>query len=108
MMWICKKEYKKVNRKDLEFLMSFLGIDRVYVTDEIGNYLSEDELKGISIMPEVVVEAKNKDEIERIMFYAHQQNIPVVIREVIYGSIEYSDIVSGGIMINFNEVDKVS
>ncbi|MCT8977665.1 FAD-dependent oxidoreductase [Clostridium sp. CX1] len=108
MTWNFKKEYKKVDRKDLEFLMNSLGMDRVYVTDEIKEYFSDHDLCGISTLPEVVVEAVNREEISEITAYAQQQNIPIAVREVGVKSIEYSDIVCGGIMINFSTINKVS
>ena len=48
--------YKKLDAKDIEFLVSVLDKDRVFSGDAINDDFSHDEMGGISKMPDVLVE----------------------------------------------------
>ncbi len=45
-------EYKKLDVKDIEFLKSVAGQERVYTGEDINEDYSHDELGGISKMPD--------------------------------------------------------
>lgn len=69
--------YKKVDKKDIEYLIEVLGKDRVFSGDEINKDFSHDELGGIEKMPDVLVEANTTEEVSKIMKYAYENNIQI-------------------------------
>ncbi|MBC2580132.1 FAD-binding oxidoreductase [Clostridium sp. DJ247] len=101
------KEYKKLDQRDVEFLVEVLGEDRVAIGHEINEDFSHDELGGISQMPEAVVEVVSTEEVSKIMAYAYEKNIPVVARGSGTGLVGASVPIHGGIMINLTKMNKI-
>ena len=99
--------YKKLDAKDIDFLVSILGIDRVLTGDDINDDFSHDEMGGISKMPEVLVEVLTTDEVSKIMKYANEKLIPVVARGSGTGLVGASVPIYGGIMINISRMNKI-
>ncbi|APC39606.1 FAD-binding oxidoreductase [Clostridium estertheticum] len=99
--------YKKLDAKDIEFLVSILGKDRVFTGDDINDDFSHDEMGGISKMPEVLVEVLTTDEVSKIMKYASDNVIPVVARGSGTGLVGASVPIMGGIMINMSRMNKI-
>ncbi|MBW9173786.1 FAD-binding oxidoreductase [Clostridium estertheticum] len=99
--------YKKLDAKDIEFLVSILGKDRVFTGDDINDDFSHDEMGGISKMPEVLVEVLTTDEVSKIMKYASDNVIPVVARGSGTGLVGASVPIFGGIMINMSRMNKI-
>ncbi|MBU3180857.1 FAD-binding oxidoreductase [Clostridium psychrophilum] len=99
--------YKKIDAKDIEFLVSILGKDRVFTGDNINDDFSHDEMGGISKMPEVLVEVLNTAEVSKIMKYASDNMIPVVARGSGTGLVGASVPIYGGIMINMSRMNKI-
>lgn len=99
--------YKKIDEKDIEFLVSVLGEDRVYTGENISEDFSHDELGGVSKMPEVMVEVLNTEEVSKIMTYAYENNIPVVARGSGTGLVGASVPLYGGIMINLTKMNRI-
>jgi glycolate oxidase len=60
-------DYKKIDAKDIEFLVSTLDKGRVLTGDAINDDFSHDEMGGISKMPDVLVEVLTTDEVSKIM-----------------------------------------
>ncbi|MCB2352698.1 FAD-binding oxidoreductase [Clostridium estertheticum] len=99
--------YKKLDAKDIEFLVSILGKDRVFTGEDINDDFSHDEMGGISKMPEVLVEVLTTDEVSKIMKYASDNVIPVVARGSGTGLVGASVPIFGGIMINMSRMNKI-
>jgi len=100
-------DYKKLDAKDIEFLVSILGKDRVFTGDTINDDFSHDEMGGISQMPEVLVEVLTTQEVSKIMKYANENMIPVVARGSGTGLVGASVPIYGGIMINMCKMNKI-
>ncbi|MBU3194787.1 FAD-binding oxidoreductase [Clostridium algidicarnis] len=100
-------DYKKVDAKDIEFLVSILDENRVFKGDSINNDFSHDEMGGISHMPEVLVEAFSTKEVSSIMKYAYENMIPVVVRGSGTGLVGASVPIYGGIMISMSKMNKI-
>ncbi|MCT8977660.1 FAD-binding oxidoreductase [Clostridium sp. CX1] len=100
-------EYTKINKKDIEFLVSIVGEDRVYVGENINEDFSHDELGGVSRMPEVMVEVLSTEEVSSIMTYAYENSIPVVARGSGTGLVGASVPIYGGIMINLTKMNRI-
>ena len=100
-------DYKKIDAKDIEFLVSILDKNRVFTGDAINEDFSHDEMGGISKMPEVLVEVLSTEEVSKIMKYAYENMIPVVARGSGTGLVGASVPIYGGIMINMSKMNKI-
>lgn len=100
-------KYKKIDEKDIEYLKSVLGEDRVFVGEDISEDFSHDELGGISKIPDVLVEVLTTEEVSKIVKYAYDNNIPVIPRGSGTGLVGASVPVYGGIMINMCKMNKI-
>lgn len=101
------ENYKAIDEKDIEYLISILGKDRVLVGDEISEDFSHDELGGIEKMPDVLLESDTTEEVSKIMKYAYENSIPVVPRGSGTGLVGASVPIYGGIMINLTKMNKI-
>lgn len=104
---LCSNEYKKIDERDINFLTELLGKDRVYHGEEINEDYSHDELGGISKMPEVMIEVLSTDEVSKVMKYAYENNIPVVVRGSGTGLVGASVPIYGGIMLNMTKMNRI-
>jgi glycolate oxidase len=104
---VCNKEYKKLDEKDVKFLVELLGEERVFTGKNINEDFSHDELGGISKMPEALVEVASTEEVSKIMAYAYENNLPVVARGSGTGLVGASVPLYGGIMINLSKMNRI-
>lgn len=100
-------DYKKIDAKDIEFLVSILDKERVCTGEEINDDFSHDEMGGISRMPDVLVEVHTTQEVSSIMKYAYSNRIAVVARGSGTGLVGASVPIYGGIMINMSQMNKI-
>jgi len=100
-------DFKKIDAKDIEFLVSILDKDRVFTGDAINDDFSHDEMGGISKTPDVLVEVLKTDEVSKIMKYANENMIPVVARGSGTGLVGASVPIYGGIMINMSKMNNI-
>ncbi|MCW6077293.1 FAD-binding oxidoreductase [Clostridium sporogenes] len=100
-------EYKKLDVKDIEFLKSVVGQERVYTGEDINEDYNHDELGGISKIPDAMVEVLSTEEVSKIMAYAYKNNIPVVARGSGTGLVGASVPIHGGIMINMTKMNRI-
>jgi glycolate oxidase len=100
-------DYKKIDAKDIEFLVSTLDKNRVLTGEEINEDFSHDEMGGISKMPDVLVDVLTTEEVSKIMKYAYENMIPVVARGSGTGLVGASVPINGGIMINMTRMNKI-
>ena len=99
--------YNKINEKDLAFLRSVVGEERVLYGDEISPDYSHDELGGISRMPDVLVRVLSTEEISAIMKHAYERTIPVTVRGSGTGLVGSSVAAEGGIMLETTMMNKI-
>ena len=92
-------KYKKVEANDIAFLKNLITPERIFVGDEIGEDFSHDELATIHSYPEVLIKVKSTEEISKIMKYAYEYNIPVVVRGSGTGLVGACVPLFGGIML---------
>ncbi|WP_097025713.1 FAD-binding oxidoreductase [Clostridium peptidivorans] len=100
-------EYKRMNNKDIEFLKTVVGADKVLHGSDINEDYSHDELGGVSNYPDVLVKVHNTEEISKIMKYAYDNTIPVVARGSGTGLVGASVPLHGGIMIETTEMNNI-
>lgn len=99
--------YKTLDNSDIEFLKSLCGDDRVFTGDGISEDYAHDELGGIKCMPEAMAEVLSTEEVSKIMKYAYENNIPVVVRGAGTGLVGASVALYGGIMISLSKMNRI-
>jgi len=99
--------YKKLDDKDMQFLISVCTKDRVLSGDEINEDYCHDELAGIRKRPDVLVKALSTAEVSSIMKYAYENNIPVTPRGQGTGLVGGSVPLCGGIMLDMSGMNKI-
>ncbi|MBC2567692.1 FAD-binding protein [Clostridium saccharobutylicum] len=102
-------DYKEVELKDYEYILSVTGNDRerVFFKDGINEDYSHDELGGIRQMPDVVVQAISTEEVSSVMKYAYENNIPVTPRGSGTGLVGAAVPLKGGIVIDLSKMNKI-
>lgn len=101
--------YKKMDQADFSAIQSFTDTSRVWIGEDIPYEYHHDEMPEYGIYaPECYVEVINKEEISKIMAYANQYNIAVVIRGAGTGlaggaTCKYG----GGIMLSIMRMNKI-
>ncbi|HWR43810.1 FAD-binding oxidoreductase [Sporomusa sp.] len=99
--------YKKIDEKDIDFLVSLCGIKRVFVGKDVPEIYSRDELSMVRSYPEVVVEVLTTEEVSQVMKYAYDNNIPVTPRGQGTGLVGGSVALYGGIMLSTVRMNKI-
>ena len=99
--------YKKLDKKDIEFLNSICNKEDIIIGDEISEDFAHDELAGELKYPDVVVYARSTQQVSEIMKYAYKNNIPVTPRGQGTGLSGASVALHGGIMLNMCKMDKI-
>jgi glycolate oxidase len=99
--------YKKIGSEDIGFLKSVVGENRLFVGEAISKDFSHDEMGGVFMMPEAMVEILSTEEVSKIMKYANETNIPVVVRGCGTGLVGGSVAIHGGIMLNMATMKKI-
>ncbi|MDP4090737.1 MAG: FAD-linked oxidase C-terminal domain-containing protein [Bacillota bacterium] len=101
-------EYKKIDTKDLEYILSVVGDEeRVFHGEAINEDYSHDEMGTVKNMPEVVVAVNSTEEVSRIMKYAYESNIPVTPRGSGTGLVGAAVAIHGGIMIDLSKMNRI-
>lgn len=89
----------KLNDEQLSYLKSMIEPARIQAGEEIGEDYSHDELGGVYGYPDVLIKVVSTEEVSRIMTYAYEQEIPVVVRGAGTGLVGAAVAVRGGIML---------
>lgn len=100
-------EYKKVTAEDLEYLQSIVNSEDFIVGRNISEDYGKDELGTISGIPEVMIYVKNSVEVSKIMKYANNKKIPVVVRGSGTGLVGACVPLYGGIIINTSKMNHI-
>lgn len=100
-------DYKRINHKDIDYLISICDRDRVFIDGEINEDYWHDELGGIEKSPEVLVKVSCTEEVSKIMKYAHENNISVTPRGQGTGLVGGSVAIHGGIMIDLSTMNRI-
>lgn len=100
-------EYKKIDEKDICYFKEFIENNRIFIGDDINEDYSHDELGGIENYPDILVKVTSTEEVSKIMKYAYENNIPVVVRGSGTGLVGASVPLYGGIMIETTMMNKI-
>ncbi len=99
--------YKPIDNNDINYLYETFGKERVLTGNEISVDYSHDELGGISKMPDVLIRLDTTEDIAKLMKYANENNIPVVVRGSGTGLVGAAVALHGGIMLETLSMKKI-
>lgn len=99
--------YKKVDEKDIEFLVSVCGRERVKTGADIHESYSRDELVHAKKYPEVLCEVTSTEEVSKILKYAYDRTIPVTPRGQGTGLAGGAVALYGGIMVSTSLMNRI-
>lgn len=99
--------YKKMEEQDFQALIAICGREHVKTREEISADYSHDELAGIHVFPEVLIEPMTTIEVSEVMKYAFDHAIPVTPRGQGTGLVGGAVAVHGGIMMNLSAMNKI-
>lgn len=99
--------YKSVTSADIDALKMAVDPSRVFAGEEISEDYSHDELGDISKLPEVLIKVKSTEEVSKVMKYANDNRIPVVVRGSGTGLVGAAVAVEGGIMLETTLMNKI-
>jgi glycolate oxidase len=93
--------YKKIDQKDLNYILSIINdSERILYGENINEEYSHDELSDTVSFPDVVIKVTSTEEVSQIMKYAYENNIPVTPRGSGTGLVGSSVAMEHGIMID--------
>ncbi len=100
-------KYKKIDSSDIAYLKSIFAPSMIMVGDEINKDYGKDELGTVKNMPDVLVMATSSEEISKVMKYANEHLIPVVVRGSGTGLVGACVPLYGGIMIDTTKMNHI-
>lgn len=100
-------KYNKVTKDDIEYLKSLVEDGECLVGDGISEDFGKDELGTVTGHPEVMLYVKKTEEVSKIMKYANEHLIPVVVRGSGTGLVGACVPLYGGIIINTSKMNKI-
>ena len=100
--------YKVFDIQDYNNLVKLIGdSNRVLYGEEISEDYSRDELGSVRVMPNVVVQVMNTDEVSKVMKYAYENNIPVTPRGSGTGLVGAAVPLYAGIVMDISGMNKI-
>lgn len=99
--------YNKVTNKDLEYLKSVVSTEDFVCGEDISEDYGKDELGTVTGTPEVMLYVKSTLEVSKIMKYANEHKIPVVVRGSGTGLVGACVPLHGGIIINTSKMNNI-
>jgi glycolate oxidase len=101
-------EYKKIDHKDIEYILSIIDDkERVFYGQEINEDYAHDEMGTVKQMPEIVVQVLCTEEVSEIMKYAYENTIPVTPRGSGTGLVGAAVPIYGGIVIDLSKMNRI-
>ena len=101
------KLYKKITEKDIAYLSTIVEEKYFFCGDNIPEDYSKDELGTLVSKPDVLIFVHSALEISKIMKYANEEKIPVVVRGSGTGLVGGCVPMAGGIVICTSKMNKI-
>ena len=96
--------YKEFVMDDYKNILELIGDnDRVLYGENISEDYSRDELGSVRVMPNVVVQVLNTEEVSKVMRYAYNNDIPVTPRGSGTGLVGAAVPINEGIVIDLSK-----
>jgi len=99
--------YKRIDQNDISYLSTIVDAKHFFVYDNIPEDYSKDELGALVSKPEVLMFVQSTEEISKIMKYANDNKIPVVVRGNGTGLVGGCVPLEGGIVICTSKMNKI-
>lgn len=99
--------YKKVDKADIAYFKKIFAKDRVLTGEEISEDYFHDEIPTIKGIPDVVIKVDNASNISKVMKYANEHLIPVVVRGSGTGLVGACVATIGGILLDMTSMNKI-
>ena len=93
------KLYKKIDEKDIAYLKTIVDSKSFFYKDQIADDYFKDEIGTVVGVPEVLMFVQTAEQISKIMKYANENIIPVVVRGSGTGLVGGCVPLEGGIVI---------
>ena len=101
------KLYKKITENDIAYLSTIVEEKYFFCGDNIPEDYSKDELGTLVSKPDVLIFVQSALEISKIMKYANEEKIPVVVRGSGTGLVGGCVPMAGGIVICTSKMNKI-
>ena len=101
------KLYKKIDSNDIAYLSSLFDGKYFFVGNDIPEDYSKDELGTLVKQPDVLIFVRTALEISKVMKYANEHKIPVVVRGSGTGLVGGCVAVEGGIVLCTSKMNKI-
>ncbi len=99
--------YKKIDAADMAALVAICGQEQVKIGEGINEDFSHDELAGVHVFPEVMVEPRTTAQVSAVIKYAYENYIPVTPRGQGTGLVGGAVAVHEGILLNLCRMNKI-
>lgn len=101
------KLYKKIDEKDIAYLKTLVDSKSFFYKDQIADDYCKDEIGTVVGVPEVLMFVQTAEQISKIMKYANENIIPVVVRGSGTGLVGGCVPLEGGIVICTSRMNKI-
>ena len=101
------KLYKKIDEKDIAYLKTIVDSKSFFYKDQIADDYRKDEIGTVVGVPEVLMFVQTAEQISKIMKYANENIIPVVVRGSGTGLVGGCVPLEGGIVICTSRMNKI-
>lgn len=99
--------YKKIDNNDIAYLSSIFDEKYIFFNDAIPEDYSKDELGTLVNQPDVLIFARTTEEVSKVMKYANDNKIPVVVRGSGTGLVGGCVPLAGGIVLCTAKMNKI-
>lgn len=99
--------YNKITNQDIAYLKTIVDQQDFFEGSEISEDFGKDELGTVSGKPDVMMYVKSAEEVSKIMKYANEHLIPVVVRGSGTGLVGACVPLFGGIIINTSKMNHI-
>ena len=101
------KLYKKIDEKDIAYLSSLFDEKYFFVKENIPEDYYKDELGTLVKKPDILIFVHSAEEISKVMTYANENKIPVVVRGSGTGLVGGCVPLEGGIVLCTSKMNKI-
>lgn len=101
-------QYNKLNERNFEDIKDLINDnDRVFYGEDINEDYSHDELGSVKKLPDLVVKPLSTEDVQKVMKYAFNNNIPVTARGSGTGLVGACVPLMGGIVIDLSGMNRM-
>ena len=99
--------YKKIDEKDIAYLSSLFDEKSIFIGNDVSDDFGKDELVALAKKPDVLIFVQSALDISKVMAYANENKIPVVVRGSGTGLVGGCIPIEGGIVLCTSKMNKI-